>query len=147
MIIVSACLIGVNCKYNGENNYNDKVKEFLKNKQYIPICPEQLGGLTTPRNPSEIDNMGGQEVLKGNSKVISCKNEDVTDNFIKGAKESLKIAKLFDCKQALLKEGSPSCGCNFIYDGTFKGNKISGMGVTAALFNANNIEVFSEKEL
>lgn len=146
-MIVSACLVGVDCKYSGGNNYNDKVKEFLKDKQYIIICPEQLGGLTTPRKPSEIDKIGGKEVLKGKSKVINCDNEDVTENFIKGAKESLKIAKMFNCKKALLKEGSPSCGCNLIYDGTFTGQKISGMGVTAALFNENNIEVFSEKEL
>ncbi|MPM71611.1 hypothetical protein SDC9_118579 [bioreactor metagenome] len=79
--------------------------------------------------------------------MISCEDKDVTENFIKGAEESLKIAKMFNCKQALLKEGSPSCGCNLIYDGTFTGNKISGMGVTAALFKENNIEVFSEKEL
>lgn len=147
MIIVSACLVGVNCKYNGNNNDNDKVKEFLKDKQYILICPEQLGGLTTPRKPSEINKLDGKEVLNGNSKVVSCENEDVTENFIKGAEESLKIAKMFKCNQALLKEGSPSCGCNLIYDGTFEGRKISGMGVTAALFNKNNIAIFSEKEL
>ncbi len=147
MLIVSACLVGVNCKYNGGNNDNTKVKEFLKDKKYIIVCPEQLGGLTTPRKPSEIDKIDGREVLKGNSKVISCDNKDVTNNFIDGAKESLKIAKMFDCNKALLKEGSPSCGCNLIYDGTFTNNKISGMGVTASLFVENNIEVFSEKEL
>ena len=147
MIAVSACLVGVNCKYDGENNDNYKVKEYLKDKEYIIICPEQLGGLTTPRKPSEINKIGGKEVLSGNSKVISCEGKDVTENFITGAKESLKIAKMFNCKQAILKEGSPSCGCNLIYDGTFNGKKISGMGVTAALFNENNIEVFSEKEL
>ncbi len=147
MLVVSACLVGVNCKYNGENNDNEKVKEFLKDKEYIVVCPEQLGGLTTPRDPSEINIKDGNEVLHGDGKVISCKNIDVTDNFIKGARESLKIAQMFNCKKALLKEGSPSCGCNFIYDGTFSGNKISGKGVTAALFDENNIEVFSEKEL
>ena len=147
LLIVSACLVGVNCKYDGGNNDNNKVKEFLKDKKYVIICPEQLGGLTTPRKPSEINNIGGQEVLKGNSKVISCENKDVTKNFIEGAKESLKIAKLINCKKALLKEGSPSCGCNQIYDGTFNKNKIPGIGVTAALFIENNIEVFSEKEL
>lgn len=147
MLIVSACLVGVNCKYDGCNNDNEKVKEFLRDKQYVLICPEQLGGLTTPRKPSEINKLGGEDVLSENSKVISCENEDVTEHFIKGAKESLKIAKMFNCKKALLKEGSPSCGCNLIYDGTFKGKKVSGMGVTAALFNKNNIEIFSEKEL
>ena len=147
MIVVSACLVGVNCKYNGGNNDNEKVKEFLKNKEFILICPEQLGGLTTPRDPSEINNIDGREVLKGNSKVISCENKDVTDNFLQGARESLKIAQMYNCKKALLKEGSPSCGCNYIYDGSFTGNKISGVGVTTALFKENNIEVFSEKEL
>lgn len=147
MIAVSACLVGVNCKYDGGNNDNSKVKEYLKDKKYIIICPEQLGGLTTPRKPSEIKKIGGKEVLNGNSKVISCEGKDVTENFIMGAMESLKIAKLFNCRQALLKEGSPSCGCNLIYDGTFQHKKISGMGVTAALFDENNIEVFSEKEL
>lgn len=147
MIAVSACLVGVNCKYDGGNNDNSKVKEYLKDKKYIIICPEQLGGLTTPRKPSEINKIGGKEVLNGNSKVISCEGKDVTENFIMGAMESLKIAKLFNCRQALLKEGSPSCGCNLIYDGTFEHKKIPGMGVTAALFDENNIEVFSEKEL
>ena len=147
MIVVSACLVGVNCKYNGDNNDNDKVKEYLKDKEYVIICPEQLGGLTTPRKPSEINKIGGKAVLNGNSKVISCEGKEVTENFVNGAKDSLKIAKLFNCEQAILKEGSPSCGCNLIYDGTFTGKKVPGMGVTAALFNENNIEVFSEKEL
>lgn len=147
MIVVSACLLGVNCKYNGKNNDNEKVKEFLKDKEFIIVCPEQLGGLTTPRQPSEINYKDGKEVLKGNSKVLSCEEKDVTENFLKGAEESLKIAKIYNCKKALLKESSPSCGCNYIYDGSFTGNKISGMGVTAALFQENNIEVFSEKEL
>ena len=78
---------------------------------------------------------------------LSCKGKDVTKNFEKGAKESLKIARLYGCTKALLKEGSPSCGCNFIYDGTFTGKKIKGMGLTARLFVENNIDVFSEKEL
>lgn len=147
MIVVSACLVGVNCKYDGGNNDNEKVKKFLEDKEYVIICPEQLGGLTTPRKPSEINKIGGEAVLCGDSKVISCENVDVTENFVNGAKESLKIAKLFNCQKALLKEGSPSCGCNLISDGNFKGNKIPGKGVTAALFIKNNIEVFSEKEL
>lgn len=147
MLVVSACLVGVNCKYDGDNNDNKKVKEFLKDKNYIIICPEQLGGLTTPRKPSEISKVDGKDVLHKNGKVISCENVDVTENFLKGAKESLKIAKMFNCDKALLKEGSPSCGCNLIYDGTFNGKKIPGKGVTTALFIENNIEVLSEKEL
>ena len=109
MIVVSACLLGVNCKYNGKNNDNEKVKEFLKDKEFIIVCPEQLGGLTTPRQPSEINYKDGKEVLKGNSKVLSCEEKDVTENFLKGAEESLKIAKIYNCKKALLKESRPSC--------------------------------------
>lgn len=147
MILVSACLLGINCKYNGENNKNDKVIEFLKDKEYIIICPEQLGGLTTPRNPSEIISMDGYEVLSGKSNVISNEGIDVTENFKKGALESLKIANLYGCTEAILKESSPSCGSNYIYDGTFLGKKILGVGVTTALLRLNNIKVISEKEI
>ena len=147
MLIVSACLVGVNCKYDGGNNDNNKVKEFLKDKKYVIICPEQLGGLTTPRKPSEINNIGGQEVLKGNSKVISCENKDVTKNFIQGAEETLKIAKEHNAKTAILKAGSPSCGYKKIYDGTFLGNKIQGMGVTAAILNKENIALLDEDDI
>ena len=147
MLIVSACLVGVNCKYDGGNNDNNKVKEFLKDKEYVIICPEQLGGLTTPRKPSEINNIGGQEVLKGNSKVISCENKDVTKNFIQGAEETLKIAKEHNAKTAILKAGSPSCGYKKIYDGTFLGNKIQGMGVTAAILNKENIALLDEDDI
>ena len=147
MLIVSACLVGVNCKYDGGNNDNNKVKEFLKDKKYVIICPEQLGGLTTPRKPSEIYNIGGQEVLKRNSKVISCENKDVTKNFIQGAEETLKIAKEHNVKTAILKAGSPSCGYKKIYDGTFLGNKIQGMGVTAAILNKENIALLDEDDI
>lgn len=147
MILVSACLIGINCKYNGENNKDENVIEYLKDKQYIIACPEQLGGLSTPRNPSEIIEFDGHEVVKGNAKVKSNEGTDVTSNFIKGAQECLNIANLYDCKDAILKEGSPSCGSNYIYDGTFCGNKIPGVGVTTALFKNHGIKVTSEKEI
>lgn len=147
MILVSACLIGINCKYNGENNKNDKVSNYLKGKQYIIACPEQLGGLSTPRNPSEIIAFDGYEVIKGKAKVMTNENIDVTDQFIKGAKESLKIATLYNCREAILKEGSPSCGSTYIYDGNFTGDKKVGVGVTTALLEKNNIKVISEKSL
>ena len=140
-------MAAIDCLYlNSWKNYQE-LKEFLKDKEYIIICPEQLGGLTTPRKPSEINCLDGRDVLCGNGKVISCENVDVTENFVNGANESLKIAQMFNCDKALLKEGSPSCGCNLIYDGTFSGKKIQGKGVTAALFIENNIEVFSKKAL
>ena len=146
MIIVSACLLGINCKYNDLNNDNQKVREYLEGKEFVIVCPEQLGGLTTPRNPSEIiNNIDKQELSE--YKVISNKGEDVTENFITGAKETLKIAKLYNCKEAIMKDGSPSCGSTYIYDGSFTGKKILGEGITSSLLRKNNIKVVSEKEL
>lgn len=137
MVIISACLCGCNCKYNGKNNLNEKCIEILKEKRGIPVCPEQLGGLKTPRFPSEI---------KG-EKVIDNNLEDVTKNFVNGANETLKVAKLVDCKVAILKDGSPSCGSNYVYDGSFTGKKIKGKGITAELLERNGIKVISENEL
>ncbi len=137
MILVSACLLGINCKYDGDNNYNESVKDYLKDKQFVVICPEQLGGLQTPRIPAEITK----------DKVINKDGIDVTKNFIKGANESLKIAKLYECREAILKEGSPSCGSNKIYDGTFTGIKVDGIGITASLLKQEGIKIISENEL
>lgn len=140
MMIISACLCGCDCKYNGKNNKNESCVELLKRGKAVLVCPEQLGGMTTPRVPSEI--------LKNDGKisVISKEGKDVSKEFKKGAKEALKIAKLVDAKVAILKNGSPSCGSKYIYDGTFSGNKIKGEGITAKLFVENGIEVFSEDE-
>ena len=145
MILVSACLLGIDCKYNGLNNKNENVLKYLQGKEYIIACPEQLGGLTTPRNPSEIVKIGENEVNE--YKLLSNKGKDVSKNFIKGAEETLKIAKIFNCTEAILKEGSPSCGSSFIYDGSFTGKKISGQGVTTDLLRKNNIKVISENQV
>lgn len=136
-ILVSACLLGINCKYNGDNNENIKVLEFIKDKEVIPMCPEIMGGLTTPRPPSEIKE----------NKVINNLDIDVTENFQKGANETLKLAKLFGVKKALLKSKSPSCGVGKIYAGTFSGNLIDGNGITTKLLLEHNIEVLTEKDL
>ena len=136
-ILVSACLLGINCKYNGNNNKNDKVLEYIKDKEVIPICPEIMGGLSTPRIPAEILN----------DKVVNSEGLDVTDNFKKGANEVLYLAKLFNVKKAILKAKSPSCGVGEIYDGTFTHTKISGDGITARLLKENNIEVITELDL
>ena len=136
-ILVSACFLGINCKYDGENNKNDKVIEYLKDKEVIPICPEIMGGLPTPRFPSEIKD----------NKVITKDNIDVTNNFSKGANEVLYLAKLFNVKKALLKAKSPSCGVGEIYDGTFTHTKIKGDGITTRLLKENNIEVITELDL
>ena len=150
MIIVSACLLGENCKYSGGNNKSENVIKYLEDKEYILVCPEQLGGLSTPRNPSEIityGNKDGNDVLSGCTKVLSNKGIDVTKNFIQGAEETLKIAKEHNAKTAILKAGSPSCGYKKIYDGTFLGNKIQGMGVTASILNKENIALLDEDDI
>ena len=134
-ILVSACLLGVNCKYSGGNNYSEEVMEYLKDYEIIPICPEQLGGLPTPRPASEIIG----------DKVINNEGTDVTSNYQKGAEEALKIAKLLGIKKALLKAKSPSCGNGKIYDGTFSGTLIDGDGITTKLLKENNIEVITIK--
>lgn len=138
MKLCSACLLGIDCKYNGSNNINEKVLELAKNEVLIPVCPEQLGGLSTPRPPAEM-NENGQVLTKDGS--------EVTLEFEKGAAEVLKIARLMDIKTAILKQGSPSCGSKRIYDGTFTGTKINGEGKTAKLLRENSITVISEEEL
>lgn len=134
-ILVSACLLGINCKYNGENNYSKEVMDYLKDKEVIPICPEIYGGLTTPRKPSEIKE----------DKVLTKDGIDVTNNFIRGAMETLEIAKKLDVKKALLKGKSPSCGNGEIYDGTFSSIIIPGDGITTKLLKENGIEIITIK--
>lgn len=141
MIIISACLCGCNCKYNGENNKNEQCVKLFKEGKAILICPEQLGGLSTPRTPCEIIENNGL------IKVVNKLDEDLTENFKKGAEEALKLAKLVNAKVAILKENSPSCGSSFIYDGTFSNNKIKGIGITAKKFIENGIKVFSENDI
>lgn len=146
MYIISACLCGVNCKYNGENNLNERCLKLFKEGKAVLVCPEQLGGLQTPRNPVELNNIAS-EVLEGNGKAISTEGEDVTKQFVAGAYETLKIAKELGATKAILKEGSPSCGANYVYDGTFTGNKIKGKGITALLLENEGITVFSDEDL
>ncbi len=136
-ILVSACLLGVDCRYCGTGLFNEAVYKLKNNHNLIPVCPEQLGGLTTPRNPVELVN--GQAVDK--------EHNDYTAQFEKGAEETLKIAKLLDCTTAILKSNSPSCGYGKIYDGTFEGNLTDGNGVTAAKLAENDIKVMTEMEI
>lgn len=145
MIIVSACLCGINSKYDGGNNLNEKVLKLFRDGKAIPVCPEQLGGQTTPRAAHEISNGTGAEVLDGKCRIKGPEGEDATSEFLRGAYETLKIAKECDAKIAILKARSPSCGCGKIYDGTFTGNKIDGNGVTAELLIRNGIRVYTEE--
>ena len=137
MKICSACLLGIKCRYDGKSKRNKKILELGKKEILIPVCPEQLGGLPTPREPAE---------QKG-KRVITKSGKNVTKKFKKGARQVLKIVKLFGVREAILKQKSPSCGCGQIYDGTFSGKIIKGNGVTAALLKRNGIKVISEEEL
>lgn len=147
MIAVSACLCGVNCKYNGKNNFNEFAFKLFQAGKAILICPEELGGMSTPREPHEIEDGTGADVLDGKAKVVSNEGLDSTGNFIKGAKEAYKVAKNANVNLAILKVRSPSCGHGAIYDGSFKGIKIKGNGVAAELFIRNGIKVITEEEL
>lgn len=146
MILVSYCKLGLKCNYKGNDNINLETFKFLnlllKKGLVLGVCPEIFGGLSTPRDPSEIINGNGFDVLIGKAKVYSNKGIDVTSNFILGAKMCLDLAKKYNVKAALLNEFSPSCGINYIYDGTFTKTKIPGVGVlTAALLNEFNNKI------
>jgi len=147
MVIVSGCLLGIHCKYNGGNNLSEKVLARYRTQGILPLCPEQLGGLTTPRVPAEIVGGAGQQVLEGQARVMTADETDVTEAFIRGAEETLATAKIFQVEKAILKACSPSCGAGTIYDGSFSGKMISGDGVTTALLKAHGIEVITEKDL
>ena len=147
MYLISACLCGVNCKYNGLNNYNEICDKLFSSGKAILVCPEQLGGLPTPRIPSEIIGESSNILNNNNGSVIDKNGNDVTPQFVKGAKETLQIAKKLNIKKAILKDGSPSCGVNYIYNGNFNGSKIKGMGITAQLLKESSIDIISELEL
>ena len=136
-ILVSACLLGQNCKYSGGNNYNKDVVALGEKFELVPICPEVFGGLDTPRSPSEII---GDRVMNKNG-------EDVTEQFRCGAEQALYIANENNCGVAVLKERSPSCGCGKIYDGSFTSTVIDGNGIAAQLFLNNGIEVYGESKI
>lgn len=134
-ILVSSCLLGLNCKYDGGNNYSKEIDDFLKDYDVIPICPEIMGGLPTPRVASE--RLG--------DKVITKDGRDVTEQYKKGAEQAFFLAQKYDVKKALLKLRSPSCGSEKIYDGTFTHTVIDGDGVTAELLKNNGIEIITIK--
>lgn len=133
-VLVSACLLGIKCRYDGKSKPSEKVIEFAKKETLIPVCPEQLGGRPTPRNAVEILN----------GKVIEKNGCDHTDEFLNGAYEVLKIVKTAGCKKAILKAKSPSCGCGKIYDGSFSETLTDGNGITAQLLLENGIEILNE---
>jgi len=137
MIIVSGCLAGLNCRYDGGTKTNEEVVRLVAEGKAIPVCPEQMGGLTTPRLPCEIIG----------DRVIRKDGLDVTAEFERGAAEALKVAELTGAKSAILKAKSPSCGAGTIHDGTFCGGLREGDGVFAALCKKHGIQVKTEEDL
>jgi uncharacterized protein YbbK (DUF523 family) len=147
MILVSSCLSGLEVRYNGTHSLNNKIRKLVEEKKAVTICPELLGGFTTPREPAEIVGGEGEDVLDGKAKVVGESGQDVTDLYIKGANATLEIAIKVQATTVILKENSPSCGSSMIYNGEFKGKKIAGNGVTTALLKRNGFKVISEEEL
>lgn len=136
-ILVSACLLGVNCRYKGDGQYLEGVERLMACAELIPVCPEVYGGLPTPRTPAE----------RCGDRVLMRDGKDVTEQFHKGAREALNLARLFGAKYALLKERSPSCGAGEIYDGSFTGGKTVGNGVAAEYLMKNGVAVYGETRL
>ncbi|MEJ9233290.1 DUF523 domain-containing protein [Peribacillus butanolivorans] len=146
MILVSSCLAGLDVRYNGTNCLNDKISKLVEENKAITICPELLGGFSTPREPAEIIGGNGEDVLDGNAKVVDKSGKDVTQLYIKGAYSTLEQAIELNATLVVLKENSPSCGSSTIYNGEFTGKKIMGMGVTSALLKRNGLKVISAEQ-
>lgn len=136
-LLVSACLMGVHCRYDGGNNLLPQLKELMKQCTCIPVCAELFGGLPTPRTPAE--RRGGR--------IVTMDGQDVTDAFIRGTAEILRLAELYHCKTALLKENSPSCGSGHIYNGTFTGTLTEGDGLTAQMLKKQGVTVYGESQI
>ena len=132
-ILVSACLLGLRCRYDGASKPHPGVIALAERHELIPVCPEQLGGLPTPRSPAERQGA-----------FVRTREKDVTEQYRRGAEQALKLARLFGCEAAILKERSPSCGSGEVYDGTFSRTLTAGDGVTAELFKAAGIKIYGE---
>ena len=136
-ILISACLLGARCRYDGASKEHPEVLKLAERHTLVPVCPEQLGGLPTPRTPSE----------RQGDAVCTREGTDVTEAYRRGAEEALRLCRMLGCEAAVLKERSPSCGCGEIYDGTFTGTLTAGDGVTAELLKSCGIPVYGESQI
>ena len=136
-ILISACLLGAACRYDGGSNPVLSVEAHMGRCQLVPVCPEQLGGLPTPRPPAE----------RRGDRVMTRDGGDVTAQYRRGAEEALRLCRLLGCEAALLKERSPSCGSGMVYDGTFTGTLVAGRGLTAELLSDADVRVLTENDL
>ena len=135
-ILISACLLGACCRYDGASKPQPWIRTLAERHTLIPVCPEQLGGLATPRPPAE----------RRGDQVVTAAGGDVTAQYRRGAEEALRLCRLLGCEAALLKERSPSCGSGTVYDGTFTGTLTAGDGITAALLRAQGMPVYGESQ-
>ena len=133
-LLISACLLGCRCRYDGASKPQPWIAALAERHELVPVCPEQMGGLATPRLPAE----------RQGDRVVTKEGADVTAQYRRGAEEALRLCRLFHCQAALLKERSPSCGCGSVYDGTFTGALTAGDGVTAELLRAAGVPVYGE---
>lgn len=136
-ILISACLLGVPCRYDGASKPHPLAAALAERHHLVPVCPEQLGGLPTPRPPAE----------RRDGRVVTKEDRDVTEHYRRGAESALALCRLLGCQAAVLKERSPSCGRGEIYDGTFTGTRVPGDGVTAELLTAHGIAVYGESQI
>ena len=136
-ILISACLLGCACRYDGKSKPHPDVQKLMEKHTLIPVCPEIYGGLPTPRPPSEI----------AGDRVINSEGKDVTAEYMRGAKEALRMAEQFGCTAAVLKAKSPSCGRGAVYDGTFSRTLTNGDGITVTLLQKHGIKVYTEDEI
>lgn len=142
-MLISACLLGVNCRYDGGNSRDKDAIKRHQHDELVPVCPEEAGGLPTPRPAVEIVGGDGNDVLDGKARVLTAEGVDKTEEFLKGAQIALELAQSEGATSVLLKSKSPSCGCGEIYDGTFSKTLSYGDGVTTALLKRHGIEVIS----
>lgn len=144
--LISACLVGENVRYDAKNCLQLRLKQLIEQQQAVNICPEVTGGLSTPRLAAEIQGGDGVNVLAGTARVMTSTGQDVTAEFLHGAQATLALAQRHQVTHVILKSNSPSCGSTSIYDGSFTGQKIQGVGVTTALLQQHGFVVMTENE-
>ncbi|HVF53325.1 MAG TPA: DUF523 domain-containing protein [Actinomycetota bacterium] len=145
-VLVSACLAGRTCRFDGSSNPSIEVADLVTSSRAVLVCPEVDGGLGTPRPAAEIVGGDGADVLAGRARVVTEAGADVTDAYLRGAHRALEAARISGAREAILKARSPSCGKGCIRDGSFQGGTIAGDGVTAALLIQHGIEVRTDEE-
>lgn len=146
MILISSCLVGHPVRYDGRDQLNSRLKQLVENGKAMPVCPELMGGLRVPREPAEIRGGDGEAVWQGHARVVTRSGQDVTAQFKEGALQTLAMCRQLQVTLVILKEYSPSCGTQMIYNGQFDSTKQPGLGVTSALLRRNGIQVINEKD-